>query len=239
MRSYYALSVQFRYYGPLPEFTEVRSGHVFATLGNRVADVTRWKNPPHEWLANRSTHERNDDGALIPASSGGLVDPKAVAIFVKTYGALFGAPAETNREFWEDTARFAAAIERVRSAWRGDESAIKEMEEQVESALELSPSITAQGIELVSENLWSFTCALFLRDRSLGKTKICASASCKNPYFLERRKGQIFCSHVCAVRENVRRFRQSAAGGADPERKKLMHSKRVRRPNHHGAGKTR
>lgn len=42
--------------------------------------------------------------------------------------------------------------------------------------------------------------------------KICANPDCPHPYFLQKRKGQIYCSHPCAVLINVRRFRERESG---------------------------
>lgn len=74
--------------------------------------------------------------------------------------------------------------------------------------LDLRFAITPQGeIEMVAASLRDFIIAAFWRDAALGRVKICPSPECPNRYFLESKRGQIYCSHRCAVRENVRRFR--------------------------------
>ena len=212
VKSYYVIQASLRYYGRLPAATEVIGGHVFGTLGHEKANATRWKEPPHERLANLPTYDTR--GAQLvrttkPAVSG-LGESKAIEAFVRRHGILFGRVNETGH-FYEDAVRFANAQELLRRAWSGDGAAIREIEEQVEDALEAHPSVRAGGIEVATENLWSFICVLFLRDQAARKTKLCQNPDCSNPYFLQQRKGQKYCSHKCAVLMNVRRFRERQA----------------------------
>ena len=68
---------------------------------------------------------------------------------------------------------------------------------------------TPEGeLEIIAENLLTYLLVAFLRDATAGRAKICANPECLKPYFLQTKGGQIYCSHRCAVRENVRRFRQ-------------------------------
>jgi hypothetical protein len=194
-----------RYYGPLPRTTRIDGHDVLGELGPEVANVVRWKDPPHEALANvrRSDDER------------GLCDPKAVGAFVKRYGVLHArldnwSPSSSSN-FDESCLSFSRSQSVLRDAWRNEAEALLDVNVQIESALDASTSMNAGSIELATENLWSFICVLFLRDFQLGKAKVCASPDCLHPYFVEQRKGQRYCSHLCAVRENVRRFRRAAA----------------------------
>ena len=237
MAHYYEINTRFRYYGRLPEATKVDGGHISGKLGSQKADVTRWKDPPHERIANLGVYvsepSRGPTLAKTP-SSAGFADPKAVEAFVKKHGILMGRFDELTQVFYEDTVAFANAQELLQRAWRRDDDAIKEIEKQIELSLEARPSVQAGGVELTTENLWSFTCVLFLRDYALGKAKVCASPDCSHPYFLETRKGQKYCSHLCAVRENVRRFRKA---GLHPKQQKIAR-KRGRRSVGHGTHKT-
>lgn len=207
MESYYALQGHVRYYGRLPEATEISGGHVLGTLGLERANPAHWKEPPHERLANLPTCDAQT-GQFTTEPVSGLAEAKAVEAFVKKHGVLGSHVDEATGGFDEDVVHFADAQDTLRRAWMGDTEAVKEIEEQVEDALETRISVQAKGIEVTTENLWSFICVLFLRDRAAGKTKFCANPDCPNPYFLRKRKGQEFCSHPCAVLINVRRFRE-------------------------------
>lgn len=68
--------------------------------------------------------------------------------------------------------------------------------------------VRSKGIEVVASELWSFVRLLFTRDRFQHRNKVCANPSCYAPYFVQSRKGQLFCSHKCAVLINVHRFRE-------------------------------
>jgi hypothetical protein len=198
VESYYDIQARIRYYGRLPESVSVEDGHVFGKLGKDLANVIRWKEPPHEVLANmRRTGEYE------------LCDPKAVELFVRKYGVLWGRLNEMTYEFDESCTGFSGAQATLCRAWRQDKEAMEDVEAQVQHALDARTSIKLGGVELTTENLWSFICVLFLRDHLAGKARICESPDCANPYFLAKRRGQKFCSHVCAVRENVRRFRRA------------------------------
>jgi hypothetical protein len=227
VNSYYDLTVRLRYYGRLPKSTRHDGYYVFGELGSEMADVTRWKETPHEYLANvRRIAESN------------LCDPKAVEMFVNRYGLLDArldrwSPSSSSK-FEEGCVTFSSCQETLCKAWRRNVEALSEVAAQVEHALDVTASMNAGTIELTTENLWCFICVLFMRDFQAGKAKICASPDCVHPYFLEQRKGQKYCLHLCAVRENVRRFR---ATEAQTKQQKIIR-KRGRRLEH-GARKTR
>lgn len=208
MIKYYDVTTRFHYYGRLPESTRIEAGHVFGKLGDQRADIGRWREPPHERLVNLLTRETWPAGKLTTKSVAGFAPPEAVEAFIKKYG-LLGDRIHADGWFDESIVDFAAKQDGLRQAWRGDASAITEIERQVADALEVRASVDAGGVELVTENLWSLICVLFLRDYCAGKAKMCASPDCPNPCFLESREGQKYCSHTCAVRENVRRFRKN------------------------------
>jgi len=220
MKSYYVIEASLRYYGRLPAATEVIGGHVFGTLGSERADATRWKEAPHERLANLQTYDTRAARLVLTTKPvSGVGDPKAIEAFVRKHGVLLGRVNENTGHFDEDAVRFARAQDSLRRAWSGEGAAIKEFEEQVEDALEAHLSVRAGGIEIATENLWSFICVLFLRDHVARKTKVCQNPDCSNPYFLQQRRGQKYCSHKCAVLMNVRRFRERQAN-ANLDRKR-------------------
>lgn len=191
MKSFYPIRSVLRFAGRLPRETQVNAGHVVGTLGSELADVSRWMEPPHKRLANLQTYDASGVPTTKPVS--GLADAKAMEAFVRKYGVLWGRVDETSGRFDEDAARFAVAQDLLRRAWMGDGDAIREIEGQVEDALEARPSVRPRGIELTTENLWSLICTLFLLDRASGKTGVCANPDCPAPYFLRKRKDQKFC----------------------------------------------
>jgi hypothetical protein len=227
MEGYYDITARLRYYGRLPKSTRIDTYHVFGELGPEIVDVMRWKDPPHEALANA---RRSGEWEVC--------DPKAVEAFVKRYGVLDArldnwSPSSSSK-FDENCITFSSLQETLCKAWRQDAEALSEIEIQVEDALDARTSMNAGSIELTTENLWSFICVLFMRDVQAGKAKVCASPDCIHPYFVEQRKGQKYCLHLCAVRENVRRFR---ATEAQIKRQKIIRKRG--RSLEHGARKTR
>ena len=133
---------------------------------------------------------RDAAGKLLPE----LVELGAMQAFVRKYGVLRrSAEDEETTAFVVDAADFTDAQDVLRKAWAGDSGSIAEIEVQVKYALEAQPSVKAGGIELTTENLWSFICILFLLDRKAGKTGVCANPECPAPYFVRRRKDQKYC----------------------------------------------
>jgi hypothetical protein len=182
----YAIQVVLRYHGRLPETCAAEGDHVRVTLGPKKADVTRWKEPPHLWMANLA-----------------VVDTKAVKAFLKKYGVLWentgpmaglrAAIGLQPRTFDEHCAPFVAFQQMLRKAWRDDSAALTEVENQIGAGLEISVLARLVGVGLVTKNLASFICVLFLRDYAEGHTKVCANPDCPAPYFLAKRKTQKYC----------------------------------------------
>lgn len=196
MTSYYDVETRLRYYARLPEFSRIENWHVFGKLGSQAADVDRWKESPHEVLANIRRSGEFD-----------FCDSRAVEAFVRRYGLLWGRSNDVTSDFDESCSDFSIAQATLCRAWRNNE--LGELEAQVEYGLDFRVLMKDGSIELITENLWSFVCVLFLRDYFAGIARVCESPDCTNPYFLAKRGGQKYCSHVCAVRENVRRFRKA------------------------------
>ena len=79
------------------------------------------------------------------------------------------------------------------------------MAKDITARIDVSPTA---GVEIAVLELWNLVRFLFLRDYAAGKTRVCANKDCSSPHFLERREGQKYCTHKCAVLMNVRRFRE-------------------------------
>jgi hypothetical protein len=102
-------------------------------------------------------------------------------------------------------------------AWTGDTEAITELVDGglghgqafTVSAFEILQGHGARAGEMVleTEKLWSYLCYLFLVDYAEKRIGVCDRKDCPTPYFIRQRRGQRYCSHDCAVLENVRRFR--------------------------------
>jgi hypothetical protein len=54
-------------------------------------------------------------------------------------------------------------------------------------------AIDKRRIVLTPQNLWDAIALLFHRDRLAHKLAVCANPECPNPYFVRRRKTQIYC----------------------------------------------
>lgn len=222
MNCYYHIEMQLRYYGRIPESIRIDEHWVCGELGHTIVDVLRWKGPPHEFLANL---RRNEEG---------LCEPQDVEAFVRRYGPLRGLTGVATSDFAENCHEFARLQEILRGAWRNDGESLEEIETQLEVLDVRSTTMEAGRFVLATSNLWTFLCFYFMRDFSAGKAKVCESPDCRNPYFIEQRGGQKYCSHVCAVRENVRRFRR-----IDFKARQQEVPRKSGRRRGHGATKTR
>jgi len=191
MKAHYPIRAVLRFTGPLPRETRVIGSHVKGVLGTDLADVSRWKRPPHEVFANLPTRDFNTGQVTVKPVSG-VVKAKVVEAFVKKYGLVSGSIG-VGESFTEDVVYFADAQDILRRAWMGDIEAIREIEQQVADVLEAVAAVKPQGIELVTENLWSFICVLFLLDHAAGKTGVCGNPDCFTPYFIHKRTDQKYC----------------------------------------------
>jgi hypothetical protein len=210
MKSYYATQARIRYYGSLPEDVgqgdryvtgtlpfEVRPSDVlgsdsFPAASATAIELSRWRDPPHLFLANMSL----DSADLGPTYQ-----------FTKRYGFLAGHVDVAGGSFVVDVPKIAGMQDLIRKAWAGDEAAIEELERDL--APEVRLSVRAKEIEMGISDLWTLIRLLFLRDYGAKKISVCANPDCPAPYFLQTRKGQKFCTHPCAVLINVRRFREA------------------------------
>ncbi len=146
-------------------------------------DFRKWKEPPHAALANL----RPDDVGALSA-------------FTRRYGVI-STHTLTGLVSTGDTGRFR---DYLRQAWTGNRNALEQMLVDLNARLGVLPT----GVDIIVEDLWTLTRLMFLRDWLAGRAQKCASPDCPAPYFLASRKGQKFCGQTCAVRENVRRFRE-------------------------------
>lgn len=200
MKSYYATTTRIRYYSTIPDRVWIAKDpdnveRLYASPETQPADPARWREPPHVTLAN-----------LLPAKESGLLDLKAVEKFTRTYGVLGEYPTHGQRVI--DPVKIQGLQGLLQQAWRGELEELDEIE-MYNIAPETEISTTRDGIELRVRDLWTLIRILFLRDYGAGRARVCAITDCpRTPYFLQSRKGQMFCSHPCAVLANVRRFRE-------------------------------
>jgi hypothetical protein len=194
MKSYYAALARIRYYGEIPESVRIakdtaNAERLYASREAQAADPAKWKEPPHFALVN-----------LLLDKHTGLLDLKSVEKFTRTYGLLVGHGQPI------DHVQIQGLQELLQRAWRGEPGEI----EKGDIAAETEFSPTRDGVEIQVSDLWTLIRILFLCDYAAGRARVCAIADCpRTPYFLQARKGQRFCSHECAVLDNVRRFREA------------------------------
>ncbi len=171
--------------------------------------VKPWRTPPHEYLANMK------------------LSSDAVAAFVAIYGSPFEdfyLPAHvpaTVAEGKELALRgkpplsldlFRITQDAIRETWKHGPSGktyamANEQREGAPPTVSGNLAITADGIEIVAADVWSYIKLAVAHDSAMGKLHICKNPECTSPYFKEQRAGQTFCSHACAVRVSYRRFR--------------------------------
>jgi hypothetical protein len=177
-----------------------------------------WPEYPHVELANM---DLSDD---------------SIHAFTKRYGPLFAdyeftsplprtdfqlsqrGNTESGKK-WMDMRMVSNAQKTLREAWRNSPEYLKAIagHDPEQDAFLYAPmqpviAMTDTGIELIAPDIWTFIRLAFLRDHAAGDTQICANPNCKfphgTPYFLQSKRGQLFCRHRCAVFANVRRFRE-------------------------------
>ena len=227
MQSYYALNAQIRYYGTVPgkAWLEKDADSVVrmkVSGGTHSVDPAKWKEPPHVALANLR-------GAV-------LLDPLAAGKFTRTYGVLpeFATDPTTDPslpnigdllahypEAWQKISlgRIQSWRWLLRGAWRGSPG---QLDQIIKDSPETQLAATRDGVVIQKVgDLWTLIWILFLKDRAAGRAKVCANADCPFPYFLRARKGQVFCSHPCAVLVNVRRFRKARRSKSKGDDKKI------------------
>jgi hypothetical protein len=191
----------FQYCGLSPESVLVGDdGSISGTLGSGLVNVKAWKMPPHVALANLN------------------LNPQAIASFVRKYGVLEGtiktvvesAHGASPLSFTVNTNFVREAQSILRLAWRGDRSALLQVEDVLKQInLQVAPSLVRrEEIVLKTSDLWKYLCFAFSIDYIDGKTKTCTNPDCEHPYFVQKRKDQQFCSHRCAVLINVQRYRE-------------------------------
>jgi hypothetical protein len=184
------------------------------------ADAKRWKQPPHVKFVNLPLMTLSNTKLDPP------IEEKAFVKFIEEYGVPRGtviepglAKDEAAKEpddfaaqlhFAVNSADVSGAQKTLRTAWKGESSAIAEIQRQVPGALQafgspgifdfsyppgqLAVRINQNGsVELVVKNLWSFVCLLFLRDYGAGRIGICANPQCPSPYFVKSRRTQKIC----------------------------------------------
>lgn len=138
-----------------------------------------------------------------------VIEPKELEGFIQTHGVLRAKVKEGDR-FHIDSDVVSEAQHVLRKAWRGDTAAIKQLESE---ALDFRAhlSVQAGGIELVTTDLWTYMRFLFLHDLATGRARQCERQHCATPFFVQKRKGQRYCSIECGTLVAVRNFRDRAA----------------------------
>jgi hypothetical protein len=139
---------------------------------------------------------------------------RAIEAFVSRNGIL------TNNTFYDgDVLKFDEPLveferfhKTVRDAWRGENTALQQLQQRI------GPITLAQrtfwcdvenGIMITRiSRMDELVCLFVLRDYASGLTGVCANADCPTPHFVRERADQQFCSHKCAVRISVRKFRE-------------------------------
>ena len=214
MRTYYAFDAHVRYYGEVPERVWIENDskdgfgpQIHASRKARLADVRKWKEPPHLFLAN------------LPVNpSTGIADLKALEKFTRTYGLLRSVddPFIHSKDWIVDPTISFAQRDRLRQAWQGKPEWLASLRAEtgdLDFRVAANFHFDRDGIELRVRDLWHLILLLFQYDYTTGRARVCAIKDCpRTPFFLQARKGQQFCSHECAILETVRRLRARGKG---------------------------
>lgn len=223
MDPHYAIRGVIRYYGYVPKEIKAGKQGLSGVLDlSHPLDTTRWTIPPHLRLANLPTYAGGNMD--MRAANHLKLDPRAAEAFVQRYG-----PVYTSDDVWLDDPKYPAGYFKegigaiagaqflLRAAWAGDSETLSEhfkdgtlSEAFKVVAFDILQNYAARRsseVLLETEELWDYMRYLFLVDYAEQRTGVCEREDCPTPYFVRQRKGQRYCSHECAVLENVRRFR--------------------------------
>jgi hypothetical protein len=158
-----------------------------------------WSVPPNIALANLPTYDAS--GAMNMKAEPHLrIDNKALEMFLSTYGPLSLKNDSGPSLFEERMASIAASQLLLRKAWPLLEASrsgvLDEAEKQMEDGFRINlfgAPHKGAGLYVMTSNLWKFILLLFFMDAMEDKTGICANPECVAPYFIKKRKTQIFC----------------------------------------------
>jgi len=162
-------------------------------------DMSRKKEPVHEGLANMT------------------LDVDSLYVFTKTWGLIAGDTDPLTGRFLTRPRDVQPFQHLLQKAWSGETYAISKMAKDESVPVQWRyvtvpvVAVSKRHIDIAVVDLWNLVRLLFMRDYAAGRTKVCANPDCPSPYFLQRRRGQKYCSHKCAVLANVRRFREKEA----------------------------
>jgi hypothetical protein len=155
-----------------------RKNGLMASSNKITVYLQAGKNPgkeqPHEAFVNLQ-----DDEASIQA-------------FARRWGPVSHAPLM-------DAAKLGFR-NTLRSAWRGDAGALKEVQDWINRYMFTSLKFSDGRIEMAPEDLLGTIFLLFLRDHFAGKTAICANPNCAQPFFVKSKSKQKLCElRECAA----------------------------------------
>jgi hypothetical protein len=129
------------------------------------------KEQPHEALVNL-----RDDAAAIKA-------------FTDRYESTAQVQYRPMR-----TPKFVMAVrDQFRKAWRGEEGGVPWVQARLDSE-QYAIAVKGSQIEMETKSLFGTMSLLFMRDHAAGKTVVCANPDCHSPYFIRKRKTQIYCT---------------------------------------------
>jgi hypothetical protein len=200
-----------RFTGRKVKLAEVHEGHVVGVLANEEVDFARWKELPHEAMANLRRDEPSVRQFIktygrLAAPIGKVVtitqfrhpitdEPMESATGRAAQAFLSGHP-ESEREdaFAESIDIFFTFVDSVRDSWNRQPEEAQFVKDHVDRHLRSSWSFKKSGeIEFAIDQLWSLICVLLLRDQADGKLGFCANPDCPAPYFRKKRATQKIC----------------------------------------------
>ncbi len=98
--------------------------------------------------------------------------------------------------------------QQLQGAWRGNAQAFQSLLEMEPKAITSSSEFRQDGLHISGNDLWTYIRAAFLRDHADEQTTLCARKDCETPYFVKKKKRQIYCSDRCRVSATVRKYRK-------------------------------
>lgn len=115
-------------------------------------------------------------------------EPAAIKAFTDRYESTDQDPGLLR----SDT--FAVVVrDWFRKAWTGDEEGMKWVQEKL-NRQSYAIAVENRQVTMNPKSLFGTMSLLFMRDYAAGKTAVCANPDCHSPYFIKKRKTQIYCT---------------------------------------------
>jgi hypothetical protein len=193
MRSYYDITLPLTPGWKAVRSTRARRGGITGDVGHDPFRASGWKTPPHAALANLD-----------------LTNLKTLEMFTRTYGPLIadiGDIPEAGEEFEVEPTLVGYMKHRLIDAWRERDARRLWTMDGLDTYY--LPAVYQRGALVLSPaDCFTYARLLLTRDIESGRARICKNPDCNTPYFIAKRRDQVYCEWKCANLITQRNFRK-------------------------------